>query len=116
MNSARQRREKIRYKARLSMIKRVAAERLNNKKKDWNADSSARQKTRWARVYLKTDQTMESFFTTSVAMQFPIECMTETITAMQKNGFWAVRPHDNELLFVMPGQIVQVRVELDDGV
>lgn len=114
VNSARKRRPLIRKKARKALLHRLKMHPRTLRDQIKTPPIPDRGETRFARIYLKVDGTLEPMFTTSVGMRLPIEHTTETIMKMQKDGFWAVRPKDNGMVFIMPEQICQIRMELEE--
>lgn len=118
MNAARMRRPLIKKRARKALMKQlkhgpqVVLERIA--KPPAYVLSKNKGDMRWARIYLKVDSTFEPHFITSVWMQLPIENTGATISKMQKNGFWTVRPDKNQMAFIMPDQIRQVIMNMEE--
>ena len=114
MNGARQRRETIRKRARIAMIRRLSRLDPNRPRKELApvVDDSGTFK---ARVFLRTQEVgMEGdgIFKSSVVMSLPFENPGKTIMDMNKHGFWAIRK--DHAAFILPGQILQVRIEEDN--
>jgi len=62
------------------------------------------------RIFLSFDDNVEPEICTSVWVDLPARGFMRTINEMQKNGFWAPRPHLGRLIYVAPGRILQAEL------
>lgn len=112
MNSARNRRPAIRERARYARIRRLSLELEKNGMPEPKIKKTG-PATIEGRVYLNYDDTEERHVYTSLWIELPLSNLTETVQSMYKNGFWAPRPHKNELIFIPPYKISQIVLSTD---
>ena len=109
MNASRLRRPVIQARARKAMMRRMHRAMTRGK---LDLSPMIQPMTRRARVYFRLEMGLEEDgFITSAMVDLPHDRPTEFIRNMQKNGFWIGRIDDGHMTFILPDQIMQVKMD-----